>query len=393
MSSPKTKAEAKQRIADLNAEIAEIKANIERYGKNWYPNHKRVIAEKKAEIAKIKSEMASLPSEKSSKSSSSSSSSSSYSSSSSEDDDWYERQQEKKREQERERKRRERALQETVNTEVEKYKDALWSKYPLEEAWLKGLDNSSGAELLEWMDKVQDESKRLKKEARTYADEKRRLIAEGCKAVADDLFVNIAEKYQDIIVTKYCKWLKHKYPIDNINESNAQELLRGLLDEIHNQQNEAKSLKEEGASIAYSICKDCEDNVIIYASEACEDLKRSNPALYNQPEIKALATRIIRLNKDKSPSQSNIFDFQQLRDLVNINGNVFDLLKGEKKRLVCLLLCLFTGCFGLHRFYVGKIGSGVAQLLTFGGFGIWMLIDLVMILLGRFTDNEGNVIQ
>jgi TM2 domain-containing membrane protein YozV len=64
----------------------------------------------------------------------------------------------------------------------------------------------------------------------------------------------------------------------------------------------------------------------------------------------------------------------------------------EKKRLVALLLCFFLGVLGAHRFYVGKVGSGIAQLLTLGGLGIWALIDLIMIICGAFKDNEGNTI-
>ena len=66
---------------------------------------------------------------------------------------------------------------------------------------------------------------------------------------------------------------------------------------------------------------------------------------------------------------------------------------GQKSWLVALLLCFFVGVIGAHRFYVGKIGTGVAQILTFGGFfGIWVLIDLVMILMGKFTDKDGNAL-
>lgn len=64
----------------------------------------------------------------------------------------------------------------------------------------------------------------------------------------------------------------------------------------------------------------------------------------------------------------------------------------EKKRLVALLLCLFVGALGVHRFYVGKVGSGIFQLLTIGGLGIWALIDLIMIICGAFKDKEGNPI-
>ena len=62
----------------------------------------------------------------------------------------------------------------------------------------------------------------------------------------------------------------------------------------------------------------------------------------------------------------------------------------SKSRLVALLLCFFFGLFGVHRFYVGKIGTGIAQLLTIGGLGIWACVDFILIIVGEFTDKEGR---
>ena len=62
----------------------------------------------------------------------------------------------------------------------------------------------------------------------------------------------------------------------------------------------------------------------------------------------------------------------------------------EKRILPAGLLCFLFGVFGVHRFYVGKIGTGLLQLVTLGGLGIWMLIDLIMIITGSFRDKEGN---
>lgn len=65
----------------------------------------------------------------------------------------------------------------------------------------------------------------------------------------------------------------------------------------------------------------------------------------------------------------------------------------QKNRLVATLLCFFLGMFGIHRFYLGKIISGIAMLLTLGGLGIWSLIDLIMIVAGASRDAHGLLVS
>jgi TM2 domain-containing membrane protein YozV len=65
----------------------------------------------------------------------------------------------------------------------------------------------------------------------------------------------------------------------------------------------------------------------------------------------------------------------------------------EKKILPAFLLCTFLGMLGIHRFYVGKAGSGIAQILTLGGLGIWVLVDWIKLLCGSFNDKEGKVLK
>ena len=61
-----------------------------------------------------------------------------------------------------------------------------------------------------------------------------------------------------------------------------------------------------------------------------------------------------------------------------------------KSQLVALLLCLFVGIIGIHRFYLGYIWQGVVQILTLGGFGIWALIDLIRIITGDLQPKDGT---
>jgi TM2 domain-containing membrane protein YozV len=63
-----------------------------------------------------------------------------------------------------------------------------------------------------------------------------------------------------------------------------------------------------------------------------------------------------------------------------------------KSRLVTILLAVFIGSLGIHRFYVGKVGTGIAMIFTLGGLGIWTLIDIIMIATGSFRDIDGNYV-
>ena len=61
-----------------------------------------------------------------------------------------------------------------------------------------------------------------------------------------------------------------------------------------------------------------------------------------------------------------------------------------KNWLVALLLSVFVGELGIDRFYLGRIGTGILKLITLGGFGIWWLIDLILIATNSLKDSKGR---
>ncbi len=65
----------------------------------------------------------------------------------------------------------------------------------------------------------------------------------------------------------------------------------------------------------------------------------------------------------------------------------------EKDWTITLVLCLLGGGIGAHRYYVGKVGTGILYTLTVGLFGIGYLVDLVKIITGKFTDKDGKYVQ
>jgi TM2 domain-containing membrane protein YozV len=64
----------------------------------------------------------------------------------------------------------------------------------------------------------------------------------------------------------------------------------------------------------------------------------------------------------------------------------------SKSKITTLILCILLGTLGVHRFYVGKVGTGIVWLLTLGIFGIGVLIDIIMIATGKFKDKQGNLL-
>ena len=64
--------------------------------------------------------------------------------------------------------------------------------------------------------------------------------------------------------------------------------------------------------------------------------------------------------------------------------------KPQKSFVTALLLSFFLGALGVDRFYLGYVGLGIVKLLTFGGLGIWALIDFIMIALRKVTSADGQ---
>lgn len=102
------------------------------------------------------------------------------------------------------------------------------------------------------------------------------------------------------------------------------------------------------------------------------------------------------LDEAKSSNSTPTINITNTNDNTNsnVNANIgsFGVMTGRKSRTVALILCIlgFFGFAGLHRMYVGKVGSGVLHFFTVGLCGIGTIIDLIAILSGGFRDSYGQ---
>jgi hypothetical protein len=90
-----------------------------------------------------------------------------------------------------------------------------------------------------------------------------------------------------------------------------------------------------------------------------------------------------------TPMGATIPVFPNGKPMVDVQGRP----ASPKSRLAAALLAWFLGVLGVHRFYVGKVGTGILMILTLGGLGVWALIDFIMILVGSFKDKDERVLS
>lgn len=89
-------------------------------------------------------------------------------------------------------------------------------------------------------------------------------------------------------------------------------------------------------------------------------------------------------------SIKEVFALKSAQKAVKKSMNAATHEHGEKSQLVALLLAIFLGALGVHRFYLGYTGIGIIQLLTGGGCGIWFIIDIILIAVGSLGPKDGS---
>ena len=90
-----------------------------------------------------------------------------------------------------------------------------------------------------------------------------------------------------------------------------------------------------------------------------------------------------------APLGAPVAVFPNGKPMVDVQGRP----ASPKSRLAAALLAWFLGVLGVHRFYVGKVGTGILMILTLGGLGVWALIDFIVILVGSFKDKDERVLS
>ena len=120
-------------------------------------------------------------------------------------------------------------------------------------------------------------------------------------------------------------------------------------------------------------CKDC--LVEVKGKMYC---KNDLDKVFDEKESKNAAAAMPKINITNTSSNVNTNQ--------NVNGG---LPVSRKSKVTAIILCILLGWLGGHRFYVGKVGTGLLYLFTAGLFGVGVLIDLIMLLLGNFSDKFG----
>jgi len=107
-----------------------------------------------------------------------------------------------------------------------------------------------------------------------------------------------------------------------------------------------------------------------------------NPEIETQPELK------VETDTQCQPQpQIQV----QVQPQIQVQPDLQPVLKNKQRHFLAVFFLSFMwGTFGADRFYLGKYGTGILKLVTFGGFGLWTLIDLALIMNGAMRDKQGK---
>lgn len=96
-------------------------------------------------------------------------------------------------------------------------------------------------------------------------------------------------------------------------------------------------------------------------------------------------TNVVSQNPENNASDTNLSD-----STVNNHQAAIQPKNKQRHFLAAFFFSFMFGVFGVDRFYLGKVGTGILKFLTFGGFGIWAIVDLSLIMSGAMRDKQGN---
>ena len=121
--------------------------------------------------------------------------------------------------------------------------------------------------------------------------------------------------------------------------------------------------------------------------DVCEYCGHKN----EQPKDKKKATININISSTVTNNSSSATTrvVNSTNGIPNVNAATFitNAVPAGKSKIVTLLLCIFLGYLGVHRFYTGKIGTGIIYLFTAGIFGIGWIVDIITIAVGSYRDS------
>ncbi len=111
-----------------------------------------------------------------------------------------------------------------------------------------------------------------------------------------------------------------------------------------------------------------------------------NEAIVNSNEVVIKNGKGLKTNESSNLSLNSIFTLRLTAKAFGLSASS----SSDKSQLVALILAIFLGGLGIHRFYLGYTGIGIIQLLTAGGCGIWALIDIIRIAIGDLGPKNGS---